>query len=221
MNKKINVAVDGTASSGKSSVMNIVAKNLGFKFIDTGLMYRAFTKFCINEKIDFLNTNDILKKLEEFDCIYKDDEKIFVRNKDYTAYLSDYDVTKNISYISVVPKVREKMVEMQKQMALCGGVIMVGRDITTVVLPEADIKLYFDCSPEVRAKRRFLQNQKNNIEPNVYEDILDGVIKRDLADKGRSVGALKIAKDAIVIDTSNMTLEEVINSIENKINNYL
>ncbi|QEH61615.1 cytidylate kinase [Spiroplasma chinense] len=217
--KKINIAVDGTASSGKSSVMEVVAKKLDLHMIDTGLMYRAYTKLCLDNNVNFLNENEIIEQLKNFKCHYGENNSIFVNDKDFTSYVAQYDVAENIKYVASVSKVREKMVELQREMASDGGKIMVGRDITTVVLPDADLKIYFDCSAQARAKRRFLQNEKNNILPNDYEDILRQIVQRDEWDKKREVGALKIAKDAWFFDTSDLNFEQAVDAVVNKIEN--
>ncbi|QBQ07503.1 cytidylate kinase [Spiroplasma gladiatoris] len=217
MKSKINIAVDGTASSGKSSVLMKVAEQLGLHFIDTGLMYRAFTKLCLENNVDFFNEKQIVNQLQNFNCEYKLNNDVFINNKNYTSFLSDYDVAENIKYIAKIDKVREKMVNLQRKMAEDGGKVMVGRDITTVVLPNADLKIYLDCSAEKRAERRFLQNKKNNITPNDYEDILRQINQRDEWDKNRKNSPLLIAKDAWVIDTSNLEIDQVVELIKNKI----
>ncbi|AHI52660.1 (d)CMP kinase [Spiroplasma culicicola] len=219
MDKKINIAVDGTASSGKSSVMSAVAKQLGFDFIDTGLMYRAYTKLCLMNNIDFSKEEQIVSLLDQFDCQYKENDRIFVGQEELTSFLSDYEVAENIKYVAATVKVREKMVELQKKLAEPKNKILVGRDITTVVLPDAELKIYFDSSAEARAQRRFLQNQRNNVEPNVYEDILRQIQQRDEWDKNRAVGALTIAPDAWLFDTSNINIDQAIEIVIEKIKN--
>ncbi|QGS51718.1 (d)CMP kinase [Spiroplasma tabanidicola] len=221
MNLKINIAVDGTASSGKSSVMMVVAKDLGFHFIDTGLMYRAYTKMCLDNKVDFNNNVKIIEQLKNFDFHYREGNQIYVGNKNYTKYLSDYDVVENIKYIATLLEVRNKMVDLQRKMAINGNKIMVGRDITTVVLPNAELKIYFDCSAETRAKRRVKQNEENNIYPNDYEDILRQIIQRDESDKNRKESPLMIAKDAWVIDTSDLTFDQVVEKVKTKVLSFI
>ncbi|AGR40957.1 (d)CMP kinase [Spiroplasma taiwanense] len=217
MLKKINIAVDGTAGSGKSSVMNEVAKVLKMNFIDTGVIYRAFTKFCVKNNINFFEPKEIESQIDLFSYKYINENEILVNGEDYGPYIFDYDVVENIKYIAQNVKVREYMVNLQRQMVIEKNNIVIGRDITTVVLPDAELKIYFDCSVEARAKRRFEQNIKNNILPNVYEDILRQIKQRDDFDKNRSTGPLKIDKGAWILDTSNLTFEESMKVILNKI----
>ncbi|AKX34448.1 cytidylate kinase [Spiroplasma litorale] len=217
MIKNIKIAVDGTASSGKSTVMKIVSDKLNLKFIDTGLMYRAFTKYCLNNNIDLKNTSEVSKMISSFSYEFKDNEEIHVNNENYSNFLSDLDVVENIKYIANNTLVRNYMVEEQKSIASKQSIIMVGRDITTVVLPNADLKIYFDCSIEARAKRRFNQNKINNIEPNIYKDIYQSIENRDKNDKNREQGSLKIAKDSWTIDTSDISIDEAVILVINKI----
>lgn len=217
MEKTINIAVDGTAGSGKSSVMKLVAAKLGFEVIDTGLMYRAYTKFCLENKINFNFEDQIVSLLDQFNCHYDANGKIFVNEIDYTDYTDDYEVAENVKFVAATVKVREKMVEWQKQLAVSKGKIMVGRDITTVVLPEAELKIYLDSSSEARALRRFVQNEENGVTPNVYKDILRQIEQRDSWDQNRSTGALKVASDAWYLDTSLLTIEEVVDQVVEKI----
>ncbi|AUB31377.1 (d)CMP kinase [Spiroplasma floricola] len=215
--KNINIAVDGTAGSGKSSVMIKVAEKLKMNFIDTGVMYRAFTKLCINNGVNFSSDNEIQAQIKNFNFKYINENSIIVNGIDLGKNISDYDVAENIKYVAKNNDVRAFMVEAQRKMSESKNNIVIGRDITTVVLPDAELKIYFDCSIESRAKRRYEQNKAKNIVPNVYEDILRQIEQRDDYDKNRAVGALKITKDAWYIDTSNLSIEEVINIVLKKI----
>ncbi|WP_342275636.1 (d)CMP kinase [Spiroplasma endosymbiont of Cantharis lateralis] len=215
--KYINIAVDGTAGSGKSSVMKRIAVKLKMNFIDTGVMYRAFTKFCLDNKVDFLNDAEIEKQIKNFNFEYINEKSILVNNIDYGKSIFDYDVAENIKYVAKNNKVREFMVLAQRKMTQNKNNIVIGRDITTVVLPEAELKIYFDCSVESRAERRFNQNKRKKIKPNVYEDILRQIQQRDDYDKKREMGALKIAPDAWYLDTSKLNINKVIRLILNKI----
>ncbi|WP_338985438.1 (d)CMP kinase [Spiroplasma endosymbiont of Diplazon laetatorius] len=215
--KNINIAVDGTAGSGKSSVMTKIADKLQMNFIDTGVMYRAFTKLCIDNGVDFLSDSDIEKQIEKFDFQYINENSILVNGIDYGKNIFDYEVAENIKYVAKNNKVRAFMVKAQRKMSESKNNIVIGRDITTVVLPEAELKIYFDCSVESRAKRRFEQNNRKNVTPNVYEDILRQIQQRDDYDKKRDVGALKIAPDAWYLDTSELNMDQVIEVILKKI----
>lgn len=213
MQTNFNIAVDGTAGSGKSSVMSLVAEKIGFKFIDTGLMYRAFTKWCLQNNVNFSKKDQIIELLKKLNSVDIDGSSIKINDNDYSRYINDYDVVENIKYIATISEVREKMVFLQKQMVENGRNIMVGRDITTVVLPKADLKIYFDCSPEARAQRRMEQNKKNNLSGVDYNILLNQIKARDESDMNREVGALKIAKDAWVIDTSDLAFNEVVDKV--------
>ncbi|WP_339034625.1 (d)CMP kinase [Spiroplasma endosymbiont of Cantharis rufa] len=215
--KYINIAVDGTAGSGKSSVMKRIAVKLKMNFIDTGVMYRAFTKFCLDNQVDFLKDAEIEKQIENFNFKYINEKSILVNNIEYGKSIFDYDVAENIKYVAKNNKVREFMVLAQRKMTQNKNNIVIGRDITTVVLPEAELKIYFDCSVESRAERRFNQNKRKKIKPNVYEDILRQIQQRDDYDKKREMGALKIAPDAWYLDTSKLNINKVIGLILNKI----
>ncbi|WP_339021455.1 (d)CMP kinase [Spiroplasma endosymbiont of Atherix ibis] len=215
--KNINIAVDGTAGSGKSTVMIKVAEKLKMNFIDTGVMYRAFTKLCIKNGVNFSCDNEIQAQIKNFNFKYINENSILVNDIEYGKNISDYDVAENIKYVAKNNEVRSFMVKVQRRMSEKKNNIVIGRDITTVVLPDAELKIYFDCSIESRAKRRYEQNKTKNIVPNIYEDILRQIEQRDDYDKKRAVGALKIATDAWYIDTSNLTIEEVINMVLKKI----
>ncbi|QHX36491.1 (d)CMP kinase [Spiroplasma sp. BIUS-1] len=215
--KKINIAVDGTAGSGKSSVMLKVAEKLNMNFIDTGVMYRAFTKLCIDNKVDFQSDNEIKDQIKNFKFEYINEGSILVNGIDYGKNIFDYEVAENIKYVAKNNDVRSFMVEAQRKMSESKNNIVIGRDITTVVLPEAELKIYFDCSVESRAKRRFEQNKRKNVTPNVYEDILRQIQQRDDYDKNREMGALKIAPDSWYLDTSDLDIEQVIDLVLKKI----
>ncbi|AKU80107.1 (d)CMP kinase [Spiroplasma turonicum] len=216
MDKFITIAVDGTASSGKSTVMKIVSERLNFHFLDTGLMYRAYTKYCLNNKINLLESSSIESLIKSFNFSF-DNENVYVNKVNYTSFLSDNDVVTNIKYVANNKIVRDYMVGFQRQLAFNKNIIMVGRDITSVVLKDATLKIYFDCSIESRAIRRFKQNENNGIKPNIYEDIYQSILKRDSNDKTRKEGPLVITDNAWVLDTSNLSIEEAVDAVINKI----
>ncbi|ASP28573.1 cytidylate kinase [Spiroplasma corruscae] len=217
MKKMIRVAVDGTAGSGKSTIMKLVSEKLNITFFDTGLMYRAFTLFCLKNNIDFKNSDIMEGLLHSFNFELNDSSEPIINGENYDKLLTSYDVVKNIKYVANNIKVREFMVNSQRKIAFNKSIIMVGRDITTVVLPNADLKIYFDCSIEARAKRRFEQNNQNNIIPNNYEEIYNSIYKRDENDKNRSIGALKVADSAWVFDTSFLTINEAVEKVIEKV----
>ncbi|WP_027063141.1 (d)CMP kinase [Mesoplasma seiffertii] len=216
MSKKIIVAVDGTSGSGKTETFKRVAEIVNYELIDTGLMYRAFTLLAINEKINFHSTSEIIELINKFDYQVKNG-KPYLNGEEIGDRLRDNDIVKYINFITVVPEVRKKMVEAQREMVLGGGFIEVGRDITSVVLTNADLKIYLDSSIEVRAKRRYEQNLLLGITDESLEGIKQAIIKRDTTDKNREVGPLVITEDAWYIDNSNLTINEVVDMVVKKI----
>ena len=209
------VALDGPAGSGKGTVTKILAKKLGLVNIDTGAMYRCVALEMLNKNIelkkkkkikDLLNSINI--KLEE----NKNKQVVLLNGQDVSDEIRSNKVTKVVSQVSSIKEIREKLVEMQREMAKTKDIIMEGRDITTVVFPNADVKIYLDADLEERAKRRFEQNKKKNIE-STYEQVLNDMKARDENDKNKEFGALKIAKDATVIDSSKKSINEVVSEI--------
>lgn len=208
----IQIAVDGTAGSGKTSAMLAVAKRINFEFIDTGLMYRAFTKFCILNGVNFDFKEEIIDVLKKFNCSYQD-SKIFVNNEDYSDFVTQKEVLENINKITVIPEVRTFMVDLQQKISSTKNCIVVGRDITSIVLPNAQIKLYFDCDLKIRVKRRLKQNKANNDFPQTFDEIYDLMKKRDESDMNRPVGPLKRTEDSILVLNNDNNFEGLINRI--------
>lgn len=214
------VALDGPAGSGKGTVTKILAQKLGLVNIDTGAMYRCVALEMLNKNIkldeldkikELLNNIDI--KLEET----KDKQIVLLNGQDVSSEIRTNRVTKIVSPVSSIKEIREKLVDLQRKMAKSQDVIMEGRDITTVVFPNADVKIYLDADVEERAKRRYEQNIKKNIE-STYEQVLADMKARDENDKNKEYGALKIAKDAIVIDSSKKNINQVVSEIKKIIN---
>ncbi|AHI53664.1 cytidylate kinase [Spiroplasma sabaudiense Ar-1343] len=218
--KKINIAVDGPAGSGKSATMKIVAKKLGYVFLDTGLMYRAFTWLCNYKKIDFDQEEMINKALNDFDFMILND-KIVVNGHDVTNFLTSSEIILNINKVTTKKVVRDWMVEKQRNMVQGRGFVVVGRDIASIVLPDAELKIYLDSSVDARALRRFKQNQEQNVFPNSFEEIKIAIEKRDYSDMKRSEGPLIITSDAILIDNSNLSIDEVVKMIMNLVENII
>jgi small subunit ribosomal protein S1 len=212
------VAIDGPAGSGKSSISKAVAKSLGFVHIDTGAMYRAVTLEAINRGIDLANENEY-DFLNEISVIYKDNI-IYLNGVDVSKEIRKKDITNNVSTPSKIKAVRDKMVEFQRESAKLGKVLMDGRDIGTVVLPDANLKVFLTASPEVRAQRRAKEiiDAGGSVDINV---ILEEIKARDFKDSNREIAPLKQADDAILLDTSNLSFEEVIQEIINLINKRL
>ena len=202
----MQIAIDGPAGSGKSTVAKKIAEKLNIIYIDTGAMYRAIT----------LKLKDIDKKFYEEACNNTNIEfinnKIFLDGKDVSSQIRSEEISKLTSDISKIDFVRKKLVSIQKEIADKNSVVMEGRDITTVVLPDADYKFYLNASPEIRAKRRTLQLKEKGLNAD-YEEILRDIKKRDNNDIKRENSPLKVADDAIVIDSSNLTADESIEKI--------
>lgn len=207
------VAIDGPAGSGKGSITKIVADKLGLESIDTGAMYRAVALEVINKNIDINDSNqveDMLKNINiDLDNINK---KTFLNGEDVSDKIRAVEVTALVSKVSANKSVRDKLVEMQRKIAKDKNIIMEGRDITTVVFPKANVKIYLDADVEERAKRRFKQNQEKGIESS-YEEVLKAMKERDDNDKNKKFGALKIAEDAVVIDSTNKTINQVVKEL--------
>lgn len=209
------VAIDGPAGSGKGTITEIIAKKLKLNSIDTGAMYRCVTLAIIRNNVDIDDTNKVVELLEKVNIeLLKIDGNLVVKlnGEDVSKEIRENPVNKMVSKVSAIKEVREKLVEMQRKMAETQDVIMEGRDITTVVFPNADVKIYMDADLEERARRRYKQNQEKNIEC-TFEDVLEDMRQRDESDMNKEIGALKKADDAIVVDSTHMTQEEVVNKI--------
>ena len=216
----IVVAIDGPAGSGKGTVTKLVGEKLGLVNIDTGATYRCVTLAAINKGYKLEEENKIVNLLNEIDIEFKkkeNEEKILLNGKDVTKEIRSKEVNEMVSQVSHIPKVRENMANFQRKIAEGKNVIMEGRDIGTNVFPNADVKIYLDATPEERAKRRMKQNEEKGIESN-YEEILENIKFRDHNDKTSSVAPLKQAEDAIYIDSSNLSIEEVTEKIIEIIN---
>ncbi|WP_237238027.1 (d)CMP kinase [Spiroplasma citri] len=216
---KINIAIDGPAGSGKSSAGYELAKKLNYQFIDTGLTYRAFTYFCVKVGVDFTNHHQLQAQLANFKYQVINNH-VYVNNEDITYKLQTNLVLDNINKITGLDFIRAAMVCLQRKLVVKKGNVVVGRDITTVVLPDAEVKIYLTASITARANRRWNQNQENNIVPNNLAEIKVKLKERDYVDTTRAVGPLKIAPDAVVVDSSKLTFEQTVTKIYQVICNY-
>ena len=210
--RKVVIAIDGPAAAGKSTVSKAVAKKLGYTYIDTGAMYRAFTEYCLRKGVDCENEAECCKLIPEVEITLYPDGKVMCTGKDVTREIREPRVSGNVSYIASYKDIRLAMVDQQRKMAEKVSVVMDGRDIGTYVLPNADVKIYQIASVEERAKRRFLENQEKGI-PCTFEDIVADVEKRDRIDSSRAFAPLKPAEDSILLDTSTMTIEESVQAV--------
>lgn len=213
--KKITIAIDGPAGAGKSSISKVVANELGYLYIDTGAMYRGVTWAVLDSHVDVKNQNDVEALLPTLDLTLEPTAsacKVFVKGQDVTNLIRQQQINENVSTIASYKGVREYLVERQQAMAAIGGVILDGRDIGSVVLPDAELKIYLTASVDARAKRRWLEVQgTSNEQP--LEDIKKNVESRDEMDKNRDESPLVCVEDAIVVDSSNMTFEETVEHI--------
>jgi cytidylate kinase len=207
-----SIAIDGPAASGKSTAAKGVAKILGFLYVDTGAMYRAFTLHMIQLGLNPRSEDDAMVALPSFDVKEDRDGKVYLNGVDVTSRVREMDVSREVSYACAYKAVREKCVAIQQEMAKDDSIVMDGRDIGTVVLPDADLKVYQVASVEARATRRFKENQEKNI-PSTLEDIIFDIKERDRIDSTRANSPLRQAKDAILLDTSDLTIQEEIDAI--------
>ena len=205
--KKVVIAIDGPAAAGKSTVSKAVAKILGYTYIDTGAMYRAFTEYVIRKGVNPEDEKECCKLIPEVEIELFPDGKVMCSGKDVTKEIREPHVSGNVSYIASYKDIRLAMVDLQRKMAEKVSVVMDGRDIGTYVFPNADVKIFQIASVEERAKRRFKENQEKGIAC-TYEDIVEDVIKRDRIDSSRAFAPLKPAEDSIELDTSNLNIEE-------------
>lgn len=209
----VKIAIDGPAGAGKSTVAKELAKLLNFTYVDTGAMYRALTYKILESGIN-LNDEERIRSIADNTNINLIDDKVLLDNKDITEEIRKPYISEKVSYISQISAVREILVKKQKLIASKVNVIMDGRDIATVVLPDAQFKFFLTASLEVRAKRRYKELKSKNICVN-YEQILLDIQKRDKIDSERDISPLKITDDSIVIDTSELSIREVVDKIYN------
>ncbi len=210
MENKI-VAIDGPAGSGKGTVAKILADKCGFVYIDTGAMYRAIAYLTLKNNIDLSDEDNIVKLAKESKIEFIDN-KLYLNNIDVSKEIRTMEVTKIVSPISSIVCLREILVNMQRQMAESKDVIMEGRDITTVVFPNAKYKFYLDATLDERAKRRYKENISKGIDA-TFEEIKINIEKRDYNDTHKKVGALTRTSDSIYIDSTNLTIDEVVEKI--------
>lgn len=210
------VAIDGPAGTGKGTVTSLISKEMGLVNIDTGATYRCVALYAIKNNIKLEEKEKIIESLENIYIDMKNEkgeQYIFLNGEDVTKEIRSKEVTKIVSQVSSIKEVRFAMVEIQRNLAKGKDVIMEGRDITTYVFPNADVKIYLDADEKERAKRRYKEMQEKGIEI-TYEEVLENIQIRDKNDKEKEIGALKIAEDAIYIDTTNLSIEEEKNRVK-------
>ena len=210
-----NVAIDGPAGAGKSTIAKRIARRLGYIYVDTGAMYRAMAYYLIENQVDAADKEAIAAACQYADIsiCYQDGEQVVLLNgENVNAYLRTEAVGNMASVSSAVPEVRKKLVELQQKLARETDVVMDGRDIGTVVLPDADVKVYLTASVETRAKRRFLELQEKG-EPADLAKIAADIEDRDYRDMHRNISPLRQAEDATLVDSSDMTIDQVVQAI--------
>lgn len=215
------IAIDGPSGAGKSSVTKLVALELGFSCLDTGAMYRAITWKALEEGID-VNDAEALGELARsctIDFIHEEGDpspkRVLIDGIDVTSEIRTQRIDQNVSPVSAVPAVREALVAQQQRIGHTGDYIVEGRDIGTVVFPDAEVKVFLTASAEERARRRVAQNAERGIGSVDYEAVLADIIRRDEYDSSRDVSPLKPADDAFLLDSSPLTIEQVVQAIVN------
>lgn len=214
MQKKLIVAIDGPAGSGKSTTAKLLAQRLNYLYIDTGAMYRTVTLFALRKNI-MGKTEDITRLSSELEIMLEfvnGETKVTVSGENVSQAIRSFEVNQNVSDVSKIEGVRKILVQKQQGMGKNGGVVMEGRDITTVVFPDADVKIYLTALIDERAKRRALEYAQKGTELPVSE-VKENLQKRDMIDSNREVSPLTQSPDAIEVDTSDVTIEEQVNII--------
>ena len=210
------VAIDGPAGSGKGTITKIVGKKLDLVYIDTGAMYRCASLYMIRNNIKLDELGRIAEMLENINIKQVKDgdiDRFYLNGEDVSDKIRSKEVNEIVSQVSHIVIVREKMVELQREMGKSANILMEGRDIGTNVFPNAEVKIYLDASAEERANRRMKQNEEKGIDMS-YEEILENIKFRDNNDKTSLVAPLKQAEDAVYVDTTNLTIDKVVDKIE-------
>ncbi len=221
--KRIAVAIDGPAAAGKSTVAKIISEKLSYIYIDTGAMYRALTLKALNNNLDLKDESKIEEILlhTTIELNQKDNKQIVLLDgENVTEEIRNQEVTNNVSYIAKISAVREQMVLRQQKLAEHRGVVMDGRDIGTHVLPDAEVKIFLIASVEERAIRRYEENKRRGILTDL-EELKEDIKRRDEMDMNRKVSPLIKASDAVEVDTTSLTIDEVVQAILNVVYNYL
>ena len=217
--KTIQIAIDGPASSGKSTVAKIIAKDFGYTYLDTGAMYRAATYIAIQHQINPEESSQLLDLLDQYPISFgrsEDGEQlVYVGDVDVSHPIRENTVTNAVSAFAAIPAIREKLVALQQEIAQQGGIVMDGRDIGTVVLPKAELKIFLVASVDERAERRYKENLSKGIETDL-ETLKEEIAARDYKDSHRETSPLKQAEDAIYLDTTGLTILEVVEKIKSE-----
>jgi cytidylate kinase len=229
MKKKLIIAIDGYSSCGKSTFARAIARELGYIYIDSGAMYRAVTLYALRHRFihgEKLNRNGIISELNDIhiEFIYNPDlgeHETYLNSENVEHEIRGIEVSEYVSAISKIPEVRTRMVELQRQIGVYKGIVMDGRDIGTVVFPDAELKIFMTASVDVRAKRRYDELRGKGVEVD-FEEVRRNIISRDITDENRDISPLRRADDAIVLDNTKMTVKEqmdwILRIIDTKLN---
>ena len=207
-----NIAIDGPAGAGKSTIAKMAAKKLDFIYVDTGAMYRAMALYFLRREIDAKDEKKIAEACEHINvtiAYQEGEQQVLLNGENVNAFIRTEEVSMMTSNTSKYPAVREKLLYLQRELAAANNVIMDGRDIGTCVLPDAELKIYLTASASERAKRRYLEQKERGVESDLAQIERD-IIARDEQDMNREIAPLKQAEDAIMVDTSDMNIEKVV-----------
>lgn len=224
MTKKIQVAIDGPASAGKSTVAKRVAKRFNYVYCDTGAMYRAITWLALHDQIAMDDTEAIGRLAQTATIKFapgNPEQRVFINDHEVTKEIRENDVAQNVSAVAAIPEVRKEMTKQQRKIAEQGGIVMDGRDIGTTVLPNAQLKIFLVASAYERARRRFVENQAKGIQTGSLAELQAAIELRDKKDSTRKVSPLTKAPDAIKLDSTKLTIDEVVDKISDLIENLL
>lgn len=216
MEKGLQVAIDGPASSGKSTVAKIIAKRFGYVYCDTGAMYRSVTWAALENGTDVSDTKQVIDLARRIKITFEPgqpDQRVFVDGHEVTKDIRTEKIAANVSAVAAIPEVRAQMVEQQRQIAQAGGIVMDGRDIGTTVLPDAQVKVFLVASAHERARRRYEENLQKGLATQSLDELEAAIKLRDQKDSTRKVSPLTQAKDAILIDTTSLTIDQVVDEI--------
>lgn len=213
--KKINIAIDGPAGAGKSTIAKLAAEKLEFIYVDTGAMYRAMALYCIRQNIGADDEENVVKMCDRADVTIRyveGEQHVLLNGENVNGFIRTEEVSRMTSAVSVYKEVREKLLSLQRSIAANNNVIMDGRDIGSNVLPDAELKIYLTASVKTRAKRRYLEQVLKGLDVKI-EEIEEEIEKRDYRDMHRECAPLKIAEGAEILDTSDMSIDEVVQTI--------
>jgi cytidylate kinase len=213
------IAIDGPAASGKSTIGRSLAEHMGYLYLDTGVMYRAVTYVVLQRQIPLEDQDAVTELAYQLQIDIQQSERddlngyrVYVDGKDVTQEIRQPEVDAHVSVVSAYPGVRQALSLKQRRIGLRGKIVMVGRDIGTVILPEADLKVFLDASVEERARRRYLEAQTRD-DSILLDQIFESMVERDRIDSTRDIAPLKPAEDAIIIDTDGLSVEQVLNRL--------